>query len=84
MSTDASMSGALGIDESLQKAEELWRNNHKDAALPHYDAALALARKTAPEKVEQILVGKGFALLNAVDAEVRLTRSARWRQMYRI
>lgn len=50
----------------LAKAESLWRSSNIEEAVRDYDAALSIVRKRGDEAMEgQILLGKGFAILNS-------------------
>eukprot|EP00041_Stephanoeca_diplocostata_P024991 m.644252 g.644252 ORF g.644252 m.644252 type:complete len:302 (-) comp22647_c0_seq15:2696-3601(-) len=51
------------MNKHLSEAERLWRANDRSAAVKEYDAAVDIAREQFPEKVGEILLGKGFALM---------------------
>ena len=60
------------MDEHLAEAERLWRESDTRGALQRYDLALELARGAGnTDKEGMILLGKGFAILNAQDQETR-------------
>lgn len=54
---------AEAMNTHLAEAEKLWRASDRVAAVQEYDAAADIARKHFPEKVGEILLGIGFALM---------------------
>eukprot|EP00040_Diaphanoeca_grandis_P004413 m.28609 g.28609 ORF g.28609 m.28609 type:complete len:264 (+) comp15944_c0_seq1:91-882(+) len=60
------------IEDTLAQAESFWTSGERTKAITFYDAALELASNQGlSDKVGQIQLGKGFALLQLEDATSR-------------